>query len=278
MISAFSLNESGLSKAAMDKACAAGNWRTPTAFTSLDPREVKSAMIKESEEEILIETGRMAARLIHDFKNQLGGLKLYAAYLQKRFADNAEGMEITQKIAQGLNEMAEQAALLHRLCRPIELQMAPGDPAPVVKSAVSTLGPRASAKRVKISCDLEPGAPRASLDPRQIGEALETIISRAVDASPEDGEIGVSLKRRDEALRIEITDNGAALDDERLLRLFDPLASDRLNRTALGMAMARRIIERHGGQVSARAGASAGTIVELTLPIADCELRIADRS
>ena len=159
----------------MDKACAAGNWRTPTAFTSLDPREVKSAMIKESEEEILIETGRMAARLIHDFKNQLGGLKLYAAYLQKRFADNAEGMEITQKIAQGLNEMAEQAVLLQRLCRPIELQMAPGNPAPVVESAVSTLGPRASAKRVKISCDLEPGAPRVSFDPRQIGEALEAM-------------------------------------------------------------------------------------------------------
>jgi signal transduction histidine kinase len=123
---------------------------------------------------------------------------------------------------------------------------------------------------VKISCDIEPGAPRASFDPRKIGEALEAIISRAVDASPEDGEIGVSLKRRDEALRIEITDNGATLDDERLLRLFDPLAGDRLNRTALGLAMARRIIERHGGQVSARAGASAGTSVQLTLPIADC--------
>ena len=226
-------------------------------------------MIKDSEEEILIETGRMAARLIHDFKNQLGGLKLYAAYLQKRFADNVEGMEVSEKIAQGLNEMAEQAALLHRLCRPIELQMAPGDPAPVVEAAVSKLGPRSSAKRVKISCDIEPGAPRASFDPRQIGEALEAIISRAVDASPEDGEIAISLRRRDGTPRIEIKDNGATLNDERRLNLFDPLAGDRLNRTALGLAMARRIIERHGGEVSAQAGASAGTIVEVTLPIAD---------
>jgi signal transduction histidine kinase len=253
----------------MDKARAAGSWRTPTAFTSFDPREAKSAMIKDSEEAILIETGRMAARLIHDFKNQLGGLKLYAAYLQKRFADNAEGMEVAEKITQGLNEMAEQAAILNRLCRPLELQMAPGDPAPVVEQAVSKLGPRASAKRVKISCDLGPDSLRASFDPRQIGEALEAIIARAVDASPEDGEIGVSLRRRDEALRIEIMDNGAPLDDERRRRLFDPLAGDRLNRTALGLAMARRIVERHGGQVSARAGASAGTIIEMTLPIAD---------
>ncbi|MGH9751210.1 MAG: sensor histidine kinase, partial [Blastocatellia bacterium] len=134
---------------------------------------------------------------------------------------------------------------------------------------VSRLGPRASAKRVKITCHIEPDAPRVSFDPPRIGEALEAIISRAVDASLEDGEIGVSLRRRDEALRIEIKDNGATLDDERRLSFFDPLAGDRINRTALGLAMARRIIERHGGQVSARAGASAGTIVEITLRIAD---------
>jgi len=235
-------------------------------------------MIKASEEAILIETGRMAARLIHDFKNQLGGLKLYAAYLQKRFADNAEGLEVAEKIAQGLNEMAEQAAILNKLCRPLELQMAPGDLAAVVEQAVSRLGSRTSAKRVKISCDLEPDAPRASFDPRQIGEALEAIILRAVDASPEDGEIGISLRRQDETPRIEIKDNGEALDDKRRLSLFDPLAGDRLNRTALSMAMARRIIEGHGGEVSARTGASAETIIEVALPIADCGLRIADFS
>jgi signal transduction histidine kinase len=242
-------------------------------FTSLDPREAKSAMTKDGEEAILIETGRMAARLIHDFKNQLGGLKLYAAYLQKRFADNAEGMEVAEKIALGLNEMAEQAAILNRLCRPLESRMEIDDPAQVVEQAVSGLGPKASAKRLKMTCDLEPGAPRFPFDSRQIGEALEAIISRAVDASPEDGEIVISLGRRCEALRIEVKDNGAPLDDERRLRFFDPLAGDRLNRTALSLAMARRIIERHGGQVSARAGASAGTIVEVTLPIADCGLR-----
>src|SRR5262245_6462871 len=177
-------------------------------------------MIKDSEEAILIETGRMAARLMHDFKNQLGGLKLYAAYLQKRFADNAEAVEIADKIAQGLSEMAEQAAILNKLCRPLELQMEPGDPAPVVKQVVSRLEPRASAKRVKIKCNLEPEAPQISLDARRIGEALEAVILRAVDASHEDGEIGISLKRRDESLQIEIKDNGATLDDERRLSFF----------------------------------------------------------
>jgi signal transduction histidine kinase len=236
-------------------------------------------MIKDSEEAILIETGRMAARLIHDFKNQLGGLKLYAAYLQKRFAGNPEGMEVAEKIAQGLNEMAEQAAILNKLCRPLDLRIAPGDPAPLIEQVVSRIEPKTSvkgAKRVKITSDIEADAPNVSFDPRLIGEAFEAIIMRAVDASPQDGEIRISLRRQDEALRIEIRDNGAPLDDERRLNFFDPLAGDRLNRTALGLAMARKIIERHGGQVSARADTIAGTTVEVTLPIADCGLRIAD--
>src|SRR5215813_2036401 len=123
---------------------------------------MKSAMIKDSEEAILIETGRVAARLIHDFKNQLGGLKLYATYLQKRFADNAEGMEIAGKIAQGLNEMAEQAAILNRLARPLELSPEAGDPAPVIEQVLSGLQSKATAKRLKVTRDLEPGAPRIS--------------------------------------------------------------------------------------------------------------------
>jgi signal transduction histidine kinase len=236
-------------------------------------------MTKDSEEEILIETGRMAARLIHDFKNQLGGLKLYAAYLQKRFAGNAEGTEIAEKIAQGLNEMAENAAILNRLCRPLELRLEPGDPAPVVEQVVSKIEPAAAAKRVKIKFDLEADAPRISFDSRLIGEAFETIILRALDASPENGEIAISLRRYGDALRIEIRDNGAPLDEKRRLSFFDPITSDRLNRTALGLAMARRIIERHGGQVSAQSHKSsdtvAGTIVEVTLLITDRESRIA---
>jgi signal transduction histidine kinase len=228
-------------------------------------------MIKDSEEAILMETGRMAARLIHDFKNQLGGLKLYAAYLQKRFAGNPEGIEVAEKIAQGLNEMAEQAAILNKLCRPLELRIEPGDPVPIIEQVVSRIEPKASVKgaeRVKIISYIEAGGSRVSVDPQLIGEAFEAIIMRAVDAAPQDGEIGISLRRQEEALRIEIRDNGAPLDDKRRLNFFDPLAGDRLNRTALGLAMARKIIERHGGQVSARADTVAGTIVEVTLPIA----------
>jgi two-component system nitrogen regulation sensor histidine kinase NtrY len=222
-------------------------------------------MIKDSEEEVLIETGRMAARLIHDFKNQLGGLKLYAAYLKKRFADNPEGLEIADKIVQGLNEMADQAAILSKLSRPMELRIEAGDLKPVVERIAGNLQSKSQTRRVKLECEIESNLPQVSFDLQSLSAALESIIVRAIDSSPENSQVKVSLKRQGEMLLIEIVDEGESLDDQRLEALFDVFVGDRINKTSLGLAMARRIIGKHGGRVAARPGRAAGTVVEVRL-------------
>jgi PAS domain-containing protein len=53
-------------------------------------------------------------RLLHDFKNQLGGMKLYAAFIKRRLAGDAEGVEACEKLTAGLNAMAERAKLVGR--------------------------------------------------------------------------------------------------------------------------------------------------------------------
>lgn len=141
------------------------------------------------------------------------------------------------------------------------------DAASLLEQAVSGHQSRADVKRVKIECDFEPNAPRTLLDARQMAAALESIIARAVSAAPEGGEVKVSLRRRDEALQIEIEDNGAPLDDNQRLGFFNPLTSDRINQTSLGLAMARRVVEKHGGRISARANTAAGTVVEMRLKL-----------
>jgi signal transduction histidine kinase len=224
-------------------------------------------MSNDSEEERLIETGRMAARLIHDFKNQLSGLKLYAAYLKKRFADNPEGLEIAEKIDQGLNEMADQAAILNKLTRPLELRCEPGDPALVVEQVVAGHRAEAGKKNIRIEYEVESDLPQMPLDWQQVRAALESILARAIDLSPEGGVVSVSVKRRDEVLQIEIADQGETLDAGQRRALFDGFTSERISRTSLGMALARRIVEQHGGEVAVQAASPAGTIVELRLQI-----------
>lgn len=233
-------------------------------------------MIQRTDDALLIETGRMSSRLIHDFKNQLGGIKLYASYLKKRFADNPEGVEIADKIIQSLNDMAEQAALVAKLARPVELRREKADLGQLVETVVSGLKPRAEAVQVTLRATLESRLV-GSVDAQQLQTALGSIIGRAISATPQNGEVKIVLRparngvsdatSEGEAVEIEIRDQGEPPDENRLRTFFDPLTNERINQASLGLALARRIIEIHGGDIRVTQGSPEGAVVQVKLII-----------
>lgn len=222
----------------------------------------------------------MSSRLIHDFKNQLGGIKLYASYLKKRFADNPEGVEIADKIIQSLNEMAEQAALVAKLTRPVELRRERADLGQLVEGVVSSLKSRAETERLTVNARFE-ARPMTSIDLQQMQIALGAILARAISATPENGEVSVCLRpvkngdpstspegvSEGEAIEIEIRDQGEPPDENRLQTFFDPVTNERISQSSLGLALARRIIEIHGGEIRVSRGAPSGAVVQVKLII-----------
>jgi len=226
-----------------------------------------SPLIGGDEQKFLIEAGRMTARLIHDFKNQMGGLKLYAAYLKKRFSDQPEGLEIAEKIIQGLNNMAEHAALVNKLTRPLELNREVKDLTQCLNQAVDGLKSRADSRQVKFESEIDNGLQLASFDAQHLRAALSSIIARAVDSSPESGVVRIILRSIPGEMLIEIVDRGETLGEEQRQRIFNFISNDRLNNASFELAMARRIIEQHGGQITAFAASTEGTVVQVKLPI-----------
>ena len=222
---------------------------------------------RDSEEERLLQAGRLTTRLIHDLKNQLGGLKLYAAYLKKRFADQPEGLEIAEKIVEGLNTMAEQASLVSRLTRPLELKREPGDPLAMLDHVVNDQMPRAEARSVKVETKFANGLPPTSLDTQQLRTSIGSIMTRAIDSSPEGGLVRIELQSRPGELQIEVSNQGELLSGEQREALFDLLAAERISKTSLDLALARRVIEYHGGEVRALPTSTDVTVVRVILPI-----------
>ncbi len=227
--------------------------------------ELNSPEIR-NEQKFLLEAGRMTARLVHDFKNQLGGLKLYSAYLKKRFSDQPEGLEIAEKIIQSLNSMAEHATLVSKLTRPIELNRELKDPAQCVNQVVDEMEIRAGARKLKLDREIETGLQPLSLDLQHLRGALGSIIARAIDSSPEGGVIAVKLQSGPDGIVIEIVDHGETLSEEQRKSMFNFISNERLNTVSLDLAMAQRIIEQHGGHISAYAASTQGTVVQVKLP------------
>jgi two-component system, NtrC family, sensor histidine kinase KinB len=223
-------------------------------------------MSNQNEEAMLIEAGRMTARLVHDFKNQLSGLKLYAAYLKKRFAEQPEGVEIAEKIIQNLNEMAENAAIVGRLTRPLELRFEAGDLAALVRQVGIEIEARAAAQHVQVLMELGDNLPPFSFDFQHLRTALTTLVTRALLATKEGGQIELTLLAENNGAQLIVSDQGVVLTQEQRAELFAILTNERINKAQLELALARRIIELHNGSISARAAEPTGTAVEIILP------------
>ncbi len=220
----------------------------------------------------LLDLGRLTSRLIHDFRNQMGGLKLYASYLKKRLAGadaaGQEGAEIADKIIDGLNTMAEHATLVSRMTRPVELRCETGDLLALVEQIVGEQRLRATPRHVQLAGDLADDAFELPFDTQQLHAALTVLLARAIEVSPPQTTVKVTLQREDDSCVLSLTDAGALLTVAQRAALFDFLTHERLNKNALELAHAKRVIEAHSGTLTALAADETGTLVQVRFKLA----------
>lgn len=195
----------------------------------------------------LEELGRASVQIVHDLKNQLNGLKLYATFLRKRMekAERPEDeRETVAKLIQGLERAASDMTTLVRLGRPVELRRQPG-----VNLSSLLAEAAGGASRFEAEADSLAG----EYDAAALSEALKAIdagarqIAKASTAAGAPFEVSI---RREEA-----GDSSQALIEWRGLKsAIDPFHSY-AGSDALRMSLAAKIIEAHGGQARYEAGA-----------------------
>jgi signal transduction histidine kinase len=108
-------------------------------------------------------------------------------------------------------------------------------------------------------------------DQSRLRQALVNLLQNAVRYTPESGRIDVAIHQRDGIVRVEVRDTGEGIDPERLKAIFDPFV--RLSATGpglgIGLTLVRRIVELHGGSISAASdGRGRGSVFTLSLPAA----------
>jgi signal transduction histidine kinase len=141
--------------------------------------------------------------------------------------------------------------------------------APLVDSTLRLLRPEADARGIALSADIDATA-EAELAPDKIERVLFNLLTNALRHTPSDGSIAVHLERRDSELLLRVEDTGEGLDDESPARMFDRFwRADRArssNGAGLGLAIARGLVEAHGGTIWAENRPQGGAAVSFTLP------------
>jgi signal transduction histidine kinase len=119
-----------------------------------------------------------------------------------------------------------------------------------------------------IASDLDP----VRLDAQRIGRALNNLISNALRHTPCGGCVTVTAKRIPGAVQVEVEDTGEGISQDDLPHVFDRFYRGEKSRNrssggaGLGLAIARGIVEAHGGRIAVRSQAGRGTVFTLTIP------------
>jgi signal transduction histidine kinase len=215
--------------------------------------------------------GRMATQVAHELKNPLAGLRLYARHLEQRLdrAADGESAGLARKISATIDHLAAIVTEITAFGRPPELHRVPTALVPLLEECITLAQARAGAERIEVARAFDPGCPDPEVDARELRKAFLNLIVNAVEALEGQGQVTVSTQwlPPTNTIVVGIEDTGAGMNEETLSRIFDLFFTTKPEGTGLGMAIARSVIDLHGGVLDVQSTPGQGTRVRVRLPV-----------
>jgi two-component system sensor histidine kinase HydH len=223
---------------------------------------VRSALRREAlerrleHERHLASLGEMSAVLAHEIRNPLASLKGNAQLL-------AQSLPVGERDRQRADRVVQETVRLENLTHDLldyvrsgQLRRESVDPTALLRASVEAVDPT-----IQLSVE---GAPSTwSLDPSRMRQVLVNLLENAVQAG---APVRASLGLSPAGLTFEVRDAGPGVPPEDRERIFEPFFTRRTQGTGLGLSVARRVVELHGGSVSVEAPPGGGALFRVVLP------------
>ena len=141
------------------------------------------------------------------------------------------------------------------------------DAGTLVRETVESFASRADAAGVTVEAVVPSGRAQVDADPVRAREILSNLIANALRYTPRGGRVTVTATPTDAMMAIDVRDTGAGIAPDRLGRIFDRFYKSPESRGAgLGLAIAKQLVEAHGGEIGATSVVGEGTDIRFTLP------------
>jgi signal transduction histidine kinase len=215
--------------------------------------------------------GRMATEVAHELKNPLAGLRLYARHLELRLGKtgDSDGAGLAQKITSTVDHLAAVVQEITAFGRPPELHRAPTSLHAVLDECVGFAQARCEAPGIEIVRSFDPACPEAMVDGRELRKAFLNLVLNGLESLRDGGRltVGTVYTPDTRTVTILIEDTGHGMSEETLSRVFDLFFTTKPHGTGLGMALARSVIDLHGGDLTVHSALGKGTTVTIRLPL-----------
>jgi two-component system NtrC family sensor kinase len=228
--------------------------------------------------------GKLAATVAHEVNNPLFGVLTYARLTSRKLAgcgipdqdkrEMVDQLEIIQRESQRCGDIMRN---LLTFARQAPSHREPNDVNVLIGRAVVLVKHKLDLQQIGLAQNLAPQLPAVSCDAGQIQQVVLILAVNAAEAMRNGGRLEIATRLADGMVEIRIRDDGPGIDPENLSRIFEPFFTTKEDqlRTGLGLAVAKSIVEQHGGEIVVQSTKGEGTEFVVALPVGQVEPAVA---
>ncbi len=274
----------GMTQPLRDMAAAAHRMETGDYSTRVRTRsrdevgQLATAFNRMSAELENLEQSRrdLLANVSHELKTPITAIRAHLENLLDGVEQpDPRTLQVMLAQTERLGRLIEQLLELSRLeSGELPLQREELALAPLVTRVLSEIDVARSDRGVAVDSELPDDLPFVDADPERVHQVLFNLLDNAVRFTPSGGAVTVSAHRHNGSVEVRVADTGAGIPQEHLPRLFerfyraDPARSREDGGTGIGLAIARSVVEAHGGHIHAESELGEGSVFTFDLPVA----------
>ena len=230
--------------------------------------EVRALETEMARRERLAALGDVAAAFAHEVRNPLNAVsmglqRLSAEFTPEPAAGYARVVDLMQGEVRRLNAIVEQFIAL---ARPLPLTLGRVDVTELLRELAALMEPEARTTGVELRLAAPAGLPAVTADRDHLKQVLLNLVVNALQAMGAGGTLTLGARAERERVTLVVADTGPGLAPDVLARVFDPYFTTKPGGLGLGLTIARRIAEAHGGALEVESRPGEGTRFLLSLP------------
>jgi PAS domain S-box-containing protein len=238
-----------------------------------DLSEAKALEVERRRLDRLAALGEMSAVVAHEIRNPVAGIAAGVEYLSKSIPEGSPHKDDVAMIMGEIDRVNRILEDILSVARPFQLKLSTEAVQDILEHVLHRYQVTIEDRRIHVIRRFASSLPKVRADRERMEQALTNLVLNAVEAMPTGGTLIIGLAAGDRWLTITISDTGPGVPPDIQRRMFEPFFTTKTRGTGLGLAVARRVVEEHGGTIDVASESAKGTTFTIRLPLSAREAR-----